>query len=152
MALVIGENSYLTLVEAQSIVEDELYSDSPEYELWSGLDEKEKEIICRKGTMAINSLEFKGTRQVWQYKLKFPRIINGIEVLPQEVKIAAVMNGLIDKLVSSSEQYKLARNGVKSIAVGPDSVSLDTERLKGIKVYDEAKIYINSYIRTSVSV
>lgn len=152
MALVIGDNSYLTLEEAQDIVDNELYPDSPEFELWGSLDEKGKELICRKGTMAINSLEFKGTRQVWKYKLKFPRIINGVEVLPTEVKIAAVMNGLIDKLVSSSEQYKLARNGVKSIAVGPDSVRLDTERFKGIRVYDEAKIYINSYIRTSVSI
>ena len=152
MALVIGENSYLTLEEAQDIAETELYPDSPEFELWGSLDDKGKELICKKGTMAINSLEFIGTRQVWKYKLKFPRIINGVEVLPREVKIAALINGLIDKLISSSEQYRLARNGVKSITVGPDSVNLDIERLKGIKVYDEALIYIKSYIRTSVGI
>lgn len=152
MALVIGENSYVTLEEAQSIVEDELYSDSPEFLIWESLDEKGKELVCKKGTRAINSLEFIGVRPVWKSKLKFPRIINGEEKIPEEIKIAAVINGIMDKLMSSNEQYKLGRSGVKSMTVGPNSVSLDVESYKGIKIYEEAMVYIKQYIRTSVRI
>lgn len=153
MALVVGENSYITLEEAQSIVENELYSDSPEYTLWESLSEKDKELICKKGTFAINSLNFIGQRLVWQTNLKFPRYIDGIEQTPDEIKVACVINGLLDKMSTASEQYKLINNGIKSMTVGPNSVSFDTSKFSGVKgarVYDDAKVLIGKYLLTSV--
>ena len=153
MALVVGENSYVTIEEAQSIVDNELYSDSSESILWESLSDKDKELICKKGTMAINSLEFIGHRLVWKNKLKFPRVIDGIEQIPDEIKMAAVINGLMDKVATSSEQYKLIDKGIKSMSVGPNSVSFDTSKfsgLNGTRVYDDAKVLIRKYLVTSV--
>lgn len=153
MALVIGENSFVTLEEAQSIVEDELYSDSSEYTLWESLSDSDKEKICKKGTMAINSLEFIGQRYVWKTKLKFPRVIDGIETIPQEIKVAAVVNGLMDKVACSGEQYNLIKNGIKSMSVGPNSVSLDASKFNGVngaRVYDDAKVLVRKYLLTSL--
>ena len=153
MALVIGENSYVTLEEAQNIVENELYSDSSEYTLWESLSDKDKEIICKKGTLAINSLEFIGRRLVWKTKLKFPRVIDGIEQIPEEIKIAAVINGIKDKIETSSEQYKMIDNGIKSMTVGPNSVDFNTDKfnsITGARIYDAAKVYLRKYLVNSV--
>lgn len=149
MALIVGDNSFVTLEDAQGIVDNELYPDSPESQLWGSLDDKSKEIICKRGTQAINSLLFIGVRNTDKYKLKFPRYINNIEVLPEEIKIATVLNGLKDKIIKSSDEYSMIDKGIKSFSEGPYSMSFDTAKVSGIKVYDEAYNYISSYIKNT---
>lgn len=153
MSLEIGVNSYLTLEEAQSIVDNELYSDSSEFQLWCSLNEREREIICKRGTTAINSLEFIGQRRVYNTKLKWPRVINCVEDTPYEIKYGALLNGLLDKITVSSDNYKLINSGVKSMTVGPNSVSLESNKftgINGVRVYDDVKNIISRYLLRSV--
>lgn len=154
MALVVGDNSYVTLEEAQDIVSNELYPDSPEALLWEKLDNISKEIVCKRGTMAINSLNYIGENLVWNSKLKFPRYTLGINTVPREIKIATVVNGLIDKLVSSGENYSLQRQGVKDIKIGQSSISFSDKATQavsgGLMVYSEALAYIDRYLKKSV--
>lgn len=153
MALDVKTNSYIvSLEEAESIVKDTLYSDSPEFLLWEKLSDNDKEIVCKQGTKAINSLTFKGIRCIGESVLKFPRVIGNIRRdIPYEIKVATIMNGLIDKVNKSAEHYELRRNGVKSMTVGPNSVTFDST-VGGLIVYEEAREYIDKYILTSVRI
>lgn len=153
MALKIGYNSFVTLEEAQSIVEEELYSDSLEYILWSRLNESDREKICKQGALDINTLEFIGRRDVSKYKLKFPRIIHGEEVIPEEIKIASVLNGLMTKVTKDGDHYKLIRDGVESMTVGPNSVKMNIKKyevIRGSYIYDEVRTLVDRFIATSI--
>jgi len=144
--LKIGINSFLTLEEAEDIVATELYPSSDEVKLWESLDDISKENICKLGTMAINQFNYVGQRDTSKYNLKFPRYIRGVEVVPREIKIAAVVNGLMDRLVKNTQEYKLINKGVTKIKVVDSSADLDNKRFNGIVVYNEALIYINHLI------
>lgn len=149
MALVIGKNSYMTLDEAKSLAQVELDSGSPEAKLWSELSDSDKEIVCKKGTIEINTLNFKGRSIKNKYDLKFPRLINGVETIPESIKIAALIQGLMSRLVTSGEYYNLAINGVESMTVGPNNVRLNTDRFNGIRIHEKAMVYVEPYIKKS---
>lgn len=149
MALEVGKNTYLTLEEAQSLAQSELDSDSTEYKLWTSLSDADKEAILKRGTMDINTLPFKGSSLKYKYELKFPRLINGKEQLPEAIKIAVLIQGLMSKLATSSKYYELVLNGVESMTVGPNSIKMNASRFNGIKIHERAMAYIEPYIKRS---
>ena len=152
MALDIGKNSFVTLLEAQSIVENELYSGSEEYILWGKLTDKDKEIVCKRGTLSVNKLTFIGQR-VNNRGLKFPRYIHGSDEIPYGIKVATVIQGLKIMTMNNNESHNLIMAGVKSMTVGPNSISLDNNNyLKNMEtgLCADAMVHIDKYILTSV--
>lgn len=62
MIFELGVNTYMTVEEADSIIDDEFDSTEEEYVLWNSLDEKGKQRIILKGTRAISGLVWRGQR------------------------------------------------------------------------------------------
>lgn len=150
--LEVGINSFLTVEEADIIVQEELLTASSESKLWSLLSSNDKEVILKQGTRDINSLNFKGTRANGS-KLKFPRYINGVNVgIPYEVKVATVVNALMNNILKDSEQYNLMKLGVTSMSVGGNSVSLDRNTINNTRVQKDAKEYIQQYLLSNIKI
>lgn len=148
--LEIGINSFVTLEEAEDIVENEVFSASSEYKLWEGLSDKDKEIICKRGTLIINRLEFIGNSIKYRYKLKFPRVINGVVEVPHDIKVATVLSGLMERLDMDSEEYKLINAGIERMTVGPNSVTFKADKSGKNKIHNEIMVYVDKYLIGSV--
>lgn len=148
--LEIGVNSFLSLEEANEIVENEFISQSKEKEIWSSLIELDKEKILKKGTMVLNTLNFIGVREVISSNtLKFPRYINGVSCIPYEIKLATVIQGIYSYSNSIDEYTKMSERGISSIAVGPNRINFkDSSKVNPIS--NDVVMLIKRYILTSV--
>jgi len=72
--LTLGVDSYVTLAEADSYVENNYMSTSNEMETWSGLQDSDKEVVLRQSCLSLNNLKYTGSKQRNGQKLAFPRM------------------------------------------------------------------------------
>lgn len=120
--LVVGENTYFTLEEADKIMSGML-STSTERKIWEGLsdDDKESLIINSHELYDSDAFNYKGTKVDKDQPLQFPRIIGGKEVeAPYKIKKGILLNGLValDIEVSSSTESALKKMGIHSFSDG----------------------------------
>ena len=147
--LKLGINSFIeSIEEANGLVNDWLNHSSEEFLLWQSLDDVDKEIVIRRGTLVLDTFNYKGRSLKSKYDLKFPREINGNIVVPEKVKVAVILQGLYDRVLSDSEEFKLMKKGVKSMKVGSNSVTYDTTFNV---VRDDVMYYIKDYLKISGS-
>ena len=121
MELVIGQNSYMTVAEADEIVTSNFISTSTERKLWDSLDESDKAVIIVSTTTKYDSdsMLYKGSKVSKEQKLQFPRNIhNKVVECPDTIKIGLVLQALNDLRANSSEEAELKLQGVKSFADG----------------------------------
>lgn len=145
MALVVGDNSYITVAEADAYVQENYLSSSTEYQQWQALSEEDKEVLLRRGASLIDGLPLRGIKASKDQKMAFPRILpphldrfdgcfalHPTEkdlVVPQEVKDSQALQAM--DFLSSAEtldvatRARLARQGVKSFKIGDLSETLD---------------------------
>ena len=71
--LVVGENSYVTLEEAEQIMGSSFISTDTAYQKWQTLPDSDKEVILMNSCRDINNLKFEGRRRNVGQKLEFPR-------------------------------------------------------------------------------
>ena len=83
--LVINENSYVTIDEADEYVKTHFFSDDECRIKWESLTDEDKEAGLIRSTQALDSLKYKGKKRGAQ-KLQFPRYkhsgIGGILYMP----------------------------------------------------------------------
>lgn len=137
MELVVGENAYLDVEEADEIINTELSSDIEEYRYWFGLSDDRKRNLLIRGTRLVDTLLFRGRKTVLSNKLKFPRYIDGklIEI-PYEVKAGLVLNVIEKELDNSKEEVRLQKLGVKNYSIKGASISFSDNKslyISGIK-------------------
>lgn len=72
--LEVGLDSYVTLQEAENILESVCTSNDSAYIKWNELSDSDKEVLLRNSCRDINSLKFTGKRQNLGQKLEFPRV------------------------------------------------------------------------------
>lgn len=73
--LVINENSYCTVAEADEYVNSHFLDDDEYRVKWSGLSVENKEVCLIRSTQALDNLKYIGRKKGAQ-KLQFPRILN----------------------------------------------------------------------------
>lgn len=73
--LVINENSYCTVAEADEYVNSHFIDDDEYRVKWSGLSVENKEVCLIRSTQALDNLKYIGRKKGAQ-KLQFPRILN----------------------------------------------------------------------------
>jgi hypothetical protein len=117
--LKIGENSYITLENADAYIDAMYHKYSPLRVVWSVLDAEEKDRYMFESMRELETMPVIGTRTVIGQKLQFPRrktelpvvpffpfaffIAAGAEGIPDEVRGAQIENalGIIDKECSA---------------------------------------------------
>lgn len=121
MGLVVGQNSYVTVTEADEIITSRFMSISNERKLWNSLSEEDKGILIVTTTEKYdnNSMLYKGIKKDVKQALQFPRIINSKLVdCPETIKAGLIMQCIKDLIADSSEEESLKNIGVKSFADG----------------------------------
>lgn len=126
MELTVGTNSYMSLEEANTIVENELLDTSNEYKNWNSLNENNKTKLIIKGTRIIDSIPFRGVKYNLSKvgELQWPRLINNELIeCPPEVKVALIRQVLREYTNSSRQEMQLQEMGVKSYSINKASIS-----------------------------
>ncbi len=123
MELVVGQNSYMTVAEADEIIASRFISTSNERKLWNSLLEEEEDksilIITTTEKYDNNTMLYKGIKRDVEQALQFPRVIEGkIVECPETIKVGLIMQCIKDLVADSSEEESLKNMGVKSFADG----------------------------------
>ncbi len=146
MTLIVGETSYITVAEADTIVQDEFMEDSAEFVYWEGLDDNSKSTLVRKSTSLLEKCLFRGLKVDPSQPLQYPRKIGSKLInCPYELKVAILEQGIRMNLERASSEAKLKELGVKSYSVDGSSITFsDNEIVKNsIGIYKD--VY-NNYI------
>lgn len=126
MMLAVGVNSYMSLEEADAIIENELLDSDEEYTVWNSLSDKNKEKLIVRGTHTVDAIPFRGVKYNINKvgELQWPRLINNeFIVCPLEVKLAVLLQALRDYTNSSKQENKLQELGVKSYSINKASIT-----------------------------
>ena len=126
MMLTVGVNSYMSLEEADAIIENELLDSDEEYTLWNSLSDKNKEKLIVRGTRTVDAIPFRGVKYNISKvgELQWPRLINNELIeCPPEVKIALIRQVLREYKNSSKQETQLQEMGVKSYSINKASIS-----------------------------
>lgn len=128
MSLVVGDNSYFTVTEADTIVANSFLSTSTEATKWNSLSDSDKAIVITNTTAKIeSSFTFIGRKQNVDKQLAFPRYINNSLIeSPTNYNEIIMTQAIRDLVVNSSEEASLKMSGIKSYSVEGASITFDT--------------------------
>lgn len=126
MIFEVGVNTYMTVEEADSIVEDEFDSTEEEYDIWQSLDTASKQRVILKGTRAISGLIWRGIQYHGYQQMAWPRLIQYRYVeCPYEVKVGILKQSLKDRVNGAKQESKLQELGVKSYSIKGASITFN---------------------------
>ena len=124
MSIEIGINSYMSLDEANEIMEEELLSNDNDLIAWKALSDTDKEKLIIIGTRLVNKLPFLGIKYNDKIVLQWPRVINNKEIeCPRDIKIGLLKQVLRDYYNKNKQETKLQELGVKSYSIKNASIS-----------------------------
>ena len=133
MEIVVGQNSYMTVAEADELIQYLPFNDSCR-KLWESLDDENKKtsIILSSTFLYDNdSMEYIGIKKDKEQSLQFPRIYKDNEIdCPFYVKLGLLILGLSDISSNDSEEESLRKAGIKSFADGSGAKMEFVENLK----------------------
>lgn len=130
MRLIVGTNTYVTINEADKIVEDYFVSDDELRIAYDNLDDENKSVILYKSCIDMQRIMYRGHKKDSAQELAFPRVTRaGHESDSSLVKLAQVLNAL-SYMGSDTNQLtgrvnELKRNGVRAFSLGSFNISLD---------------------------
>ena len=120
MELVVGENTYITLEEANELIQYLPFNDSCR-KIFESLNDDEKTSVIISSTFMYDtdSMKYIGIKKNKKQNLQFPRIYNDTEIeCPLDVKLGMLVLGLSDISNNDSEEESLRKIGIKSFADG----------------------------------
>ena len=155
MSITVGTDSYITVVEADTILDDFFDADN-----WENATEANKEKALKQATRNIDAQNLRGAK-VEEQTLAFPRSVyfdyDGDEygVTPNAVKTAQALEALaiLDERANPDQSTALQKKGVVSQSIEGTSVTYDSDLVKR-KANDkvellssEAKSLLRKYIQ-----
>ena len=156
MSITVGTDSYITVAEATTILEDYFDTDN-----WTGATTANQEKALKQATRNIDSQNLRGGK-VEEQALAFPRSIyfdyDGDEygVTPEAVKKAQALEALtiLDERANPDQSAILQSKGIVSQSVEGTSVTYDSELVrrkvnnnKNQLLSTEAKSLLSKYIQ-----
>lgn len=120
MELIVGQNSYMTVAEADELIQYLPFNDNCR-KLWESLENNEKTSVIISSTFMYDkdSMEYKGIKKNKEQNLQFPRIYNDNEIeCPFDIKLGLLVISLLDISNNDSEEESLRKAGIKSFADG----------------------------------
>lgn len=121
MDIIVNENSYMTLEEANEIIASSYLSTSKEREYWNSLSDDDKSILLINATEAVDRKTFCyiGVLRDSNQSMQWPRVIHGKETdVPWSIKKGLLLQMMNNQMDESTSEYKLKEMGVKSFADG----------------------------------
>lgn len=132
MEFVVGKNTYISVDEADSIINEVYFEDEDEYKIWQALDEAGKQRLILRGTKLIDRLPFLGIQYPGYQSMRWPRLIQYQYVdCPHDVKIAIIKQALKEKIHHATEEHRLQDLGVKSYSIKGASISFGSSSGSG---------------------
>lgn len=138
MAIIVGENSYVDIAEA-----DEYFSGRLHSEAWERATETDKEKALRQATKAIDRQPLKGKKTDAGQELAFPRYPD--TEVPEAVKEACCEEALAILESGNSQRRKLQQEGVQSFSLGNMSETFAAGAGKGL-LSQEAKELLRPWL------
>ena len=116
MELVIGQNSYMTVAEADGIIASRFRSTSKERQIWDNLNEKDKTVIIISTTEKYDNdnMLYKYKKAEINQHLQFPRMIDNGSIIecPETIKVGLLIQAILDIEEDNSEEKQLVKNGI----------------------------------------
>jgi hypothetical protein len=170
MSITVDTDTYISVTDADTYVEEYYIQTDSAYSTWNGLSDSDKEIYLRRAAAVIDREPLVGIKSVSTQEMEFPRAIRtdvrreefpALNILyftdwivqtevPDAVKYAQVEIAL-SLAVGISSRVKLQQEGVKSFSLGKLSESYGSGRNLSI-VSHEAKEYLKPYLAGSVAI
>jgi len=119
--MVVYEDTYMTLQEANELISKMYISTSKERVFWESLSDADKETLISSFTLSIDneSMLYRGRKAEPSQDMQFPRIIDGHYTdVPYSIKQGILSQMLRNNLLKNSDFSELRENGVKSFADG----------------------------------
>ena len=142
MMLTVGVNSYMSLEEADTIIENELLDSDEEYTIWNSLNNKNKEKLIVRGTRTVDVIPFRGVKYNISKvgELQWPRLINNELIeCPDDIKLGLLIQVLRDYKYKDRQETTLLELGVTNYKIKDASISLDPSKINklGNGVYND---------------
>lgn len=148
MALVVNDNSYLDVAEAELYFADRLHTST-----WDNAVAGDKSASLIGATKAIEAMKFLGSRYDATQKLSFPRnglIVDGIEldgaIVPQDIKEAVCEYAIL--MIAEDYSAPDDLEAFDSVSVG--SISLTTSKKSGKSIPPMVEDLLTKYKDTTI--
>lgn len=115
MELIVGQNSYMTVAEADEIIASRFRSTSKERQLWNNLgDDKAVVIISTTEKYDNDNMLYKYRKAEVNQPLQFPRMMNNGSIIecPEIIKVGLLIQAILDIEEDDSEEKQLVKNGI----------------------------------------
>lgn len=132
MMLTVGENSYMSLEEADIIIEDELLDSDEEYTAWNSLSNDSKAKLILRGTRLVDTLPWRGIKYNLSVvgSLQWPRIINNQLIdCPYDIKVGLLLQVIIDYINKGKKETQLMELGVTNYKIKDASITFDSSKV-----------------------
>lgn len=132
MMLTVGENSYMSLEEADIIIEDELLESDEEYTAWNSLSNDSKAKLILRGTRLVDTLPWRGIKYNLSVvgSLQWPRIINNQLIdCPYDIKVGLLLQVIIDYINKGKKETQLMELGVTNYKIKDASITFDSSKV-----------------------
>ena len=118
MPLIIGVDSYISVEEADELLQKYFFENDPPIILWSNLTVSNKEIYLRKACLQLESLPFRGAKEHRTQILSFPRRDGNMATIKLAQALQAIM--LTDTIAQDEQAIRnnIRQSGVKSYKIG----------------------------------
>lgn len=152
MMLTVGVNSYMSLEEADTIIENELLDSDEEYTIWNSLSNDSKEKLIVKGTRLVDTLPWRGIKYNLSIvgSLQWPRIINNqIIDCPYDIKVGLLLQVIIDYINKGKKETQLMELGVTNYKIKDASITFDSSKVN--KLNNINTDIFNTYFKNWIS-
>ena len=152
MMLTVGVNSYMSLEEADTIIENELLDSDEEYTIWNNLSNDSKEKLIVKGTRLVDTLPWRGIKYNLSIvgSLQWPRIINNqIIDCPYDIKVGLLLQVIIDYINKGKKETQLMELGVTNYKIKDASITFDSSKVN--KLNNINTDIFNTYFKNWIS-
>lgn len=125
MELIVGQNSYMTVAEADEIITSRFRSTSKERQLWNNLgDDKAVVIMSATDKYDNDNILYKYKKVDAKQNLQFPRIDDNGNIIecPEEIKKGLLLQALIDIDEEDSEEIQMIKKGVTKYKIKDSEV------------------------------
>lgn len=122
MSLIIGENCYINVEDADSLIHSNFMSTSSIRKFWDELNINDKEVVIESSTKLYDTdrMLYSGKKAESSQLLQYPRISWSGAVIeaPNKIILGYLVQYITDRISESSEFGTMQMDGVKSFADG----------------------------------
>ena len=130
MALIVGTNTYLTVREADKLVESYFMENEDVRTEYENLSDEDKSALLYRGCMDMQKLLYRGYKKDKLQKLAFPRVSRGgYESDESLVKLAQLLNSIsfmeLDSNQLTQKTSEMRKAGIKNFTLGSFNIGID---------------------------